>query len=258
MKITILDDNTAGNECKAEHGLSYLIESDLSFLFDTGPSDVIFRNAEKLGLNLKEIKTIVLSHRHYDHSNGLLHFNGQKLIFHPAIFDKNYRKKDGSYIGMYLTRKEVEARFDIIESREPLFLSKNVVFLGEIPRRNNFEAETTGFVDKTGDDDFILDDTGVAIKTENGLVIISGCAHSGICNIVEHALEVTGEKKIHAVLGGFHLKDNGNQTQKTIEYFKSKQIKNVIPSHCTELPALAAFYKEWPFRQIKSGQVLQF
>lgn len=258
MKITILNDNNAGKYCSAEHGLSYLVESDISFLFDTGPSDIICRNAEKLGINLNSIETIILSHRHYDHSNGLLHLKGKCLICHPLVFEKNYRKSDGNFIGMPFTIEEAKNRFFLIKTIEPYHVSENVIFLGEIPRLNNFEAKTTGFKDEFGCDDFIHDDSGVAIKSKKGLIIISGCAHSGICNIVEHAISVANENNVYAVMGGFHLKEDNKQIKETIDYLKSKKVEKVIPSHCTELPALSAIYKEWPFRQIKSGQVIQF
>ena len=258
MKLTVLNDNTSGALCSAEHGLSILIESDITFLFDTGPSDVICRNARILGIDLNKIETIVLSHGHRDHSNGLMYLGGQKLICHPGAFNKHFRKKDGDFNGMPLSREEAEKKFRVACSAEPVYLSENIIFLGEIPRVNNFESKTTGFMDEFGNDDFMPDDSGIVIKTEKGLLIISGCAHSGICNIVEHAVRVTNENRVHVVMGGFHLKEDNKQTKQTIEYLKKIKVEKVIPSHCTEFPALLAFYKEWPFTQIKSGQILYF
>lgn len=257
LKITILNDNSAGGQCSARHGLSFLIEAGRTFLFDTGPSDIIFENARILGIGLEKVETIVLSHAHYDHTGGLKYFSGQEVIAHPRVFAGHFRK-DASYIGMPLSFEEARERFTLRLSREPLWLSDTVVFLGEIPRVNNFEAQTSPFLDEAGNEDFIPDDSGVAIKTNEGLVVISGCAHAGICNTVEQAVKVTGESRISAVMGGFHLNEDDEITSKTIEWLKAKQVKKVMPSHCTELPALAAFYREWPFRQIKSGQVLLF
>ncbi|MBN1820457.1 MAG: MBL fold metallo-hydrolase, partial [Prolixibacteraceae bacterium] len=178
MKITILNDNCPGSGFAAEHGLSYLIESEITYLFDTGPSDIIVENAQKANIDLGSVNTIVLSHRHYDHSNGLQYLNGQKLICHPAVFKKNFRKKENSYIGMPFTKEVVKERFELVESTEPVQLSENVYFLGEIPRLNDFEAKTTSFINERGNDDFMLDDSGVAIKSDKGLIIVSGCAHS--------------------------------------------------------------------------------
>ena len=234
------------------------MEAGVTFLFDAGPSDVFLRNAKVLGVPLEDVATIVLSHRHYDHSNGLKYLKGQRLICHPDVFKANFRKGKTSPIGMPMAKREAEKQFRIIYTNEPFHLSEHVIFLGGIPRLNNFEAQTTVFVDENGNDDFMPDDSGVAIKTGKGLVVISGCAHSGICNMVAHAIKVTGVKKVHAVIGGFHLKENNSQTKRTIEYLKQLNVEKVIPSHCTELPALVAFYKVWPFTQVKSGQAIHF
>ncbi len=258
MKITVLNDNCAGNGCLAEHGLSFLIESDITLLFDTGPSDVIFRNAKVLGIDLSSIKTIVLSHGHYDHTGGLPYFGGQDLICHPFVFNKHLKKLDGKDIGSPLSLDEATAKFNLKLNKEPFWLSEKVVFLGEIPRLNNFESSYTNFQDKWGNDDFIKDDSAIAIKTDKGLVVVSGCAHSGICNIVDYAIRVTGESNIYAVVGGFHLKDTCPQTIKTVEYLQSINVKKVIPSHCTEFPALVVFHEVWPLSQIKSGRLLNF
>ena len=93
LKLTILNDNAPGS-CASEHGLSYIVEADKTIMFDTGPSDIFFRNAEKLQVDLSAIDTVVLSHGHWDHGNGLQYLNGKKLITHPLSFQKKYRKKD--------------------------------------------------------------------------------------------------------------------------------------------------------------------
>ena len=100
MKITVLVDNAPGGELGAEHGLSYLIDhNNYQLLFDTGHTDLFLRNAEKLGFELAKIETVVLSHGHWDHGNGLVHIKNKTLISHPYAFIKRYRKKDNSYIG---------------------------------------------------------------------------------------------------------------------------------------------------------------
>ena len=94
MKLSILTENSAGSTFCAEHGLSYLIDIDgESILFDTGHSDCFLKNADKLGRDIDtEVKTLVLSHGHWDHGNGLTHLRGQTLITHPAAFRNRYRK----------------------------------------------------------------------------------------------------------------------------------------------------------------------
>lgn len=263
LTITVLTENVAGGRLGAEHGLSYLIQhNDKTILFDTGHSDLFLRNAEKLNINLiQDIDTIVLSHGHWDHGDGLrfLGFiDDVPLITHPSSFIKRYRKTDHSYLGLALTKEEIENEFDLITSIQPYQITEDTVFLGEIPRSNDFESQTTTFVDENGDYDFVPDDSAIAIKLGDELVVITGCSHAGICNIVEYAREVSGIKKVKAVVGGFHLKHNNLQTKTTIEYFKSLKIEHLYPSHCTELPALAAFHDEFKIEQLKTGTILEF
>lgn len=259
MKITILTENIAGSHFGAEHGLSYLIElNGKRILFDTGHSDLFLRNASLLGIDLKEIvDLIVLSHGHWDHGNGLQYMTGKPLLTHPNAFMKRYRKSDQSYIGLAMSKKEIQENFKLTTSKSPLKISKHVFFLGEIPRLNSFEAQTTTFIDKVGNPDYVLDDSALAIIWHNELVIISGCAHSGICNICEHAKRITGINTIHTVIGGFHLKNNDTQTKKTIDYFKHEQIKNIHPSHCTGSEAFCAFQKVFKNQSVTSGQQIE-
>ena len=258
MKLSILTENTASEKFCAEHGLSYYIEHDVNILFDTGHSDVFLQNAKKLNIDIDQVDTVVLSHGHWDHGDGLRYISNKKLICHPDVFQKRYRKNGDENIGLELSFKELKNKFDIIYTRLPFEVSKNIIFLGEIPRNNSFEAQTTTFELDDKKDDFITDDSGLVIKLNNEIIIISGCAHSGICNMIEYAKKITGIDKIRAVIGGFHLKYNNKQTQETIEYLKSQDIAEMYPSHCTELPALAAFYKEFEIKHVKSGMILNF
>ena len=258
MKISILTENCAGPYFRAEHGLSYLIEVDeLKLLFDTGYSDVFLHNAQQLNIDLKkEVDTIVLSHGHWDHGDGLQYLEGKTLITHPASFTVRYRKSDHTYVGLQLPRKDITSRFNLISSEGPYFITPGVVFLGAIPRLNDFESQTTSFIDDQGQEDYVPDDSGLAIIQQNQLVIISGCAHSGICNMIDYARQVTGIMTIRAVLGGFHLKHQSTQTKRTIKYLQDSRISTLFPSHCTELPALSAFYDAFRIKQLKSGMVL--
>ena len=260
MKITILTENCAGGHFLAEHGLSYLIEiDDEKILFDTGHSDVFLKNARQLGIDIeKEVKTIVLTHGHWDHGDGLKYLQNKRLIAHPGAFIRRFRKSDFSPVGLSLTKKEIETRFELTETKVSVQVTDHLYFLGEIPRQNDFEAQSTSFVDDLGNGDFIPDDSALAAVVNKRLVVVTGCSHSGICNIVEHAKKVTGISDIKAVLGGFHLKAQNEQTRQTIDYFKENEIEQVYPSHCTELPALAAFYDAFQNQQIKTGMVLEF
>lgn len=260
MKITILTENVAGGKLQAEHGLSYLIEIDgEKILFDTGYSDVFLKNALMLGIDIEnEVKTVVLSHGHWDHGDGLRFIKNKKLITHPAAFSKRFGKSDRHYVGLSLSKKEVQQKFDLTETINNYQISTNLFFLGEIPRLNNFESQETSFTFENGEDDFVSDDSALAAIVNNELVVITGCSHSGICNICEQAKKITGISKIKAVIGGFHLKYQNRQTLGTIEYFKKNKVEKLFPSHCTELPALAAFYDAFKIEQTKTGMKIQF
>jgi len=257
MKITILSENVAGGKFFAEHGLSYLVESDnQTILWDTGHSDIFLQNAKMLNIDFDKVDTIALSHGHWDHGNGLKYLKDKKLITHPGSFIKRFRKGGNENIGLDLSYEELEKRFTIIKSKEPYSISDRILFLGEIPRLNSFESKTTTFVDEELNDDFIIDDSALAIIEGNELIVVSGCSHAGICNIIEYAKKVTGINKVKAVFGGFHLKVIDRQTKETINYFKENKIEKIYPSHCTELPALTAFYNEFKIQQIKTGMEL--
>lgn len=259
MKLTVLTENVAGGRFLAEHGLSYIIEhKGEKILFDTGHSDVFLHNAELLGVDIQnDIDTVVLSHGHWDHGDGLQYLQDKVLYCHPLVFMKRYRRVDDTYLGLKLSKSEAVKRFDLQTSISPIEVKPGIIFLGEIPRHNDFEAQKTPFLDANGQPDFILDDSAIAIIEDDALVVVSGCAHSGICNIVNHAKTVTGINNVKAVIGGFHLKHNDEITSLTVECLKAMEVKTIYPSHCTELNALAAFSLEYKVKQLKTGMVIE-
>lgn len=258
MKITILTENLAGGRFLAEHGLSYLIEhKGEKLLFDMGHSDVFLHNSELLGVDIhKDVDTLVLSHGHWDHGDGLQYLEGKKLFAHPLVFMQRYRRMDKTYLGLKMSKSEAVKRFDLQTSISPIEVKLGIIFLGEIPRHNDFEAKKTPFLDSKGEPDFILDDSALAIVDGDELVVVSGCAHSGICNIVNYAMTVTGIRNVKAVVGGFHLKKNDEIARMTVDCLKAMGVKSIYPSHCTDFPALVAFNAEFDIKQLKTGMVL--
>jgi 7,8-dihydropterin-6-yl-methyl-4-(beta-D-ribofuranosyl)aminobenzene 5'-phosphate synthase len=248
----------------AQHGLSIFIEAEKKILFDTGSSGIFLNNATLLGISVDDADLIVLSHGHWDHANGLreLHLKGIKktLLVHPGAF-VDRRRATGEYNGAPYSQEEAAEKFDLILSRKPYQITDNIYFLGEIPRLNDFEAQqTTFFYMSEGErfQDFIMDDTALAIKTEEGLVIVSGCSHAGICNIVEYAKQVTNQDAIHAVMGGFHLLGDQVQLQKTIDYFLKNRVEHLYPMHCTDLPSLSKFYETFGIKKLCAGDTIDF
>lgn len=257
MKIHVLVDNLAGRECGAEWGFSYFIEGKTNILFDFGSSDLFLKNSKKLDIDISKVEYTVLSHGHWDHGNGLKYLpENKKVICHPEVFMKRYSKN--GYIGLDLDYEIASKKWNFVFSSEPIKIDEDTYYLGEIPRLNDFESKKTPFTKEDDSKDFVLDDSAIAIKTPKGLVVISGCAHSGICNTVEHAKKVTQETNVYAVLGGFHLQKNDAVTQKTIEYLKKLNVCKVLPSHCTKFPALVEFHKHFNSNQIAAGDILEF
>ncbi len=233
IRVDIIVEDTARENFECEHGLAIGIDVDgKRLLFDTGASDLFLRNAQRMGFFLDTVDTVVLSHAHYDHTNGLSFLENKNLIAHPGCFDKTYSAKK-RYIGAPLTEQECQARFDLCLSKAPLKIAENIIFLGEIPRTTNFESKQTAFVNAEGQSDYVLDDSAIVIKTPKGNVLVTGCSHSGIINIIKYAKKVTGNDRFAAVIGGFHLREMNDIVIHTVEQLKIECIETLYPLHCT-------------------------
>ena len=166
------------------------------------------------------------------------------------------------------TRKELEnLGFTLVETREPYTLLNNtVLFLSEIPRTTDFEkgmVNATYLEDNKEKSDNMEDDTALVIHVKGkGLVIVTGCAHAGIINTVYHAIETTGIKKVHAIMGGFHLNGPAFEPaiEKTIAALLQITPDYVIPAHCTGRNAIMAIERAMPGQFIlnMSGTTLTF
>ena len=119
IKLTILSENRDGCDLKGESGLSCYVEAfGKTFLLDTGYSDLFLKNAEKLGIDLSEIKTIVLTHGHSDHTNGLAYFHDKKtIVMHPAAFKDRWSIRKKEYVGLPMPEQELRQRYDVITSK---------------------------------------------------------------------------------------------------------------------------------------------
>lgn len=257
-KIIFLVDNNPGPICPGEHGLSLLIKADTTLLFDTGQSGLFQENAIRLGIDLDQVNTVVLSHGHYDHGNGLEIITDRKLICHPLCFTRRFREKDSGYIGLKFNQEFAQANFKLFLSSAPCKLSESITFLGEIPRLNSFEARQTTFFKEDGSHDFVPDDSALVIETGKGLVIIAGCGHSGICNIIEYAKKLTGTDQVAAVMGGFHLKENSPQIEPTIACLKQEKPGLLMPCHCVDESVIKQLNSNFNCEPVFSGKTIEF
>ena len=282
-RAVIVKDMQITNALLAEHGFSATVtttakDGSRTLLFDFGFSeDVVARNAAALGVDLTRVEVAALSHGHIDHFGGLAQVaaridkKGLELILHPVALRRNryMETKQGLKFRMPpLEEEKVEASgFNITRSKEPLLLlNGDVLFLGEIPRRTSFEKGLPyAFYEENGKKvwDPTEDDTALAMSLgSKGLVVLSGCAHSGIINTVEYARAITGTSKVHVVMGGFHLTGPAFESiiDDTIQSMKRIGPDYVISTHCTGRNAILAFEKAMPnqFLVNMSGTKLTF
>ena len=261
MKLKVLVDNNTFIDMYylGEPAVSYYIEDEgTKILFDTGYSDIFLSNAQKMNIDLNKLDKIVVSHGHDDHTRGLMYLLKNKikieLIAHLDCF--NHKEVNGEYIGSPFTKEELEKVCKLNLSKEPINISKNIIFLGEIPQLVDFEKKHYIGKCKKDDiliDDTVLDDSAIVYKSPKGLFIITGCSHSGICNIIEYAKKVCNDNLIYGVLGGFHLFDIDERLEKTIEYFEENNIELLYPCHCVSLLAKVEMTKKLRINEVGVG-----
>lgn len=276
MKATLLLENHA-LFCKfynSEHGFAAWIEDeDKKVLIDTGYSDNFIINAEKMGIDLRKMDCLILSHGHYDHTGGLkylLKYFDDKGMYrkpilylaHEDIFLPKYQFEWNENIGMDVEYEYLKKYFNIIISHEPVWITKNLVFMGMTKVSNDFERTFPQSAKKrlpTGEwvDDYCDEDSQLAYLHKNGedITIIATCAHYGICNIMEYAKKLTDGKRIHTYLGGSHLRSDEvpeSQMVETCKYLSKENIENFYICHDTDMECVIRMAK---FTNVKEAGV---
>ncbi len=263
MRLKVLVDNNTyidHNYFMGEPALSFYIENENDrILFDTGYTDIFMRNAEKMNIDLSKVNKIVFSHGHNDHTNGFEFLSNKydmskaELYCLQGCFRAKY--ESGDYIGAPFSQLEFEKKCVLQINDEPLEISRNLILLGRIPYYFDFEKRRAiGTLDShTGPEDLCYEDTAMAYKMPDGIFIITGCSHSGICNIIEHAVKITGQECIKGVIGGFHIFENDIRLSKTIKYFEQRNINNIYPCHCVSFRAKAEIDRRIPIYDVASG-----
>ncbi len=262
MNLTVLVDNNCKLDYNllAEPALSFLLENEYhKVLFDCGYSDVFIKNAYKLGLDLSDVTDIVFSHGHNDHTAGLLRLetlyrkilkagislNLKTIFTTPSTFGVKL-DRNGKNIGYPARIDDLSDIFEVSYTREPLWLAPKLLFLGVIP--------------KVHDTDYKYDDDSALVyKSKKGLVIISGCAHVGIKNLIEYAQKVTDEKRIDTFIGGLHLVDKSEYKIRELGiYLKGLNIENFYPCHCCDLNSKIILSEYLKVKEVYSGLRLAF
>jgi 7,8-dihydropterin-6-yl-methyl-4-(beta-D-ribofuranosyl)aminobenzene 5'-phosphate synthase len=252
-EITTLIENTLGEHTglATEHGLSFLIETEqTSVLFDTGRSEAFLANAKKLRKNLAEVEHVVLSHGHYDHSGGFQSFvqsrTDRTFTLHTGegFFAEKYARFNASY--QYLGNdfgenyiKEQGIDHNVITERTEI--AKDVWALTHFKRMHSEETIHPRFVLREQDswvEDRFDDEVLLVVETGKGLVMLVGCSHPGILNMLD-SVQQSFNKPVYALLGGTHLVEaDSHRTEGSLQVFKNEGIQVLGINHCSGAEAI--------------------
>jgi 7,8-dihydropterin-6-yl-methyl-4-(beta-D-ribofuranosyl)aminobenzene 5'-phosphate synthase len=275
LKIAILcNDTPASSQYMAEHGVSIFVglPNGHHWLFDTGTTDVYQLNAKKMGLSLDNLKGIIISHGHDDHTGGLAFYprlKGDPPIYgHPYIWAKQYQVKKGAPVricGMpYMARKYAAPHFHAVHGITKM--DQDLYFFTDVPRPAGSYAPTKGkFFNEDGTGPCpITDDGTLVVKTPKGLVVLFGCGHAGYVNILQDIHQKFPKEKLLAVIGGLHLKSaNDKVLAKAAAYTETLKGKGFTfyGGHCTGKNAIAFFKTKFGDKAVQpmgAGRVLEF
>jgi 7,8-dihydropterin-6-yl-methyl-4-(beta-D-ribofuranosyl)aminobenzene 5'-phosphate synthase len=262
MKITIICENTVGRRVGlGEHGFSVLIETDRgNYLFDTGRGASVVRNFLELNKDLRTINKIFLSHGHYDHTGGLpevlilrgkvdVHCHPHVFLDRVHLFEEN-GKETKRFVGIPFKRSYLESLgANFIVNKDFSEIEKGVFLTGEVPRKTSFEKLDPKLfteIDGKTDPDVFLDDQSLVLDTKRGLLVILGCAHSGVINILNHVIKKTGKDRFYAIIGGTHLDFLApEQLEESIKALRKMQIERIGASHCTGMKGAFRLHQEF-------------
>jgi 7,8-dihydropterin-6-yl-methyl-4-(beta-D-ribofuranosyl)aminobenzene 5'-phosphate synthase len=256
LKITVLVTNVAGDprSGEGEWGYSALVEVDAhKILYDTGASsDMVLKNARALHIDLSDVEDVVLSHNHWDHVGGLMALRREFAQTNPRamsrihvgarIFEPRLNDAGEDQNGLRLIKAEYLATGGVFVIHDkPTELYPGVWLTGPVPRPNTERNWNPGLSLVTPQgrvEDNVPEDSALLFNTDAGIVVLTGCGHSGIINIMEYARAIAGNKPLLAVVGGLHLFAASDQTLVwTGAKLKSYRIENLLAGHCTGLEA---------------------
>jgi len=278
IKITTLIENMPDNEKRLafEHGFSVYIECEgKKILFDTGQTGDFVKNAEVLGIALEETDAVVLSHGHYDHTGGvfaLLELLGKSrkipcyvgkeffLEKYKLLEDGSFKYNGNPFQKALLEQEKSPVELNFVE-QDVTWLTKNIVLLKNFQRVTEYEQVNPKFFVKQGEryiQDYFPDEIALGLITEQGVVLIAGCSHVGIVNMLEHVKRIL-QLPVMAVLGGTHLVEAGEERlEKTVEALREYGVQQIAVSHCTGEAGMELLKREFPkeFTVNNTGNVM--
>lgn len=242
--IKVLAENYAHTLPYAEAGLSIYIEhNNHKILFDTGLSGTcVINNSKECNLNLKEVDTIVISHGHNDHAQGLQNLIKQidncTIFARNEIFEKKFSKGYRRKIFSGISYKALDIKNETIKLTtisDTTEIYDDIFLITNVPKTNKYETIPKRFILENNSSDQFIDETSLAINTSDGVILIVGCAHNGIVNIVSHTKKILN-KKVKAIIGGTHLKDAKDEHfDFVVNFLKEQDLELIAPGHCTGL-----------------------
>lgn len=254
MKATVLIDNIAKDKLKGEWGLSIFIEhEDKKILLDTGASSIFLSNAKSLGIPLSKVDYAVLSHAHYDHADGMDSFFNEnskaKFYLSSECKENCYGKRwiFSKYIGI---KKGVMEKYKdrIVYVKGDKVLSPGVSLVCHKTKGLEARAKADGLCIKEGGKlklDNFAHEQSLVIDTNKGLVIFNSCCHGGADTIITEVQKSYPNKKIYALVGGFHLyRASENEVISLADRIKKTGIERIYTGHCTGKKAFDILKRE--------------
>lgn len=241
LKMTVLVENRLSPRAVAgirpRAGLSILLDDgDRRILFDTGPDDTFIHNARLMQEPLSNLDAVILSHGHYDHCGGTSGlYAGTRIVCHPGIAQERYAciRLPARAIPLRKLSLPLDfSRLDLVADKNPRQLGTRFVWTGEIPVK---QPVVYGLTDvNAGTPDYICDEGALIWRSSRGLVIITGCGHRGLENIVRHCIAITQETRLYALIGGFHLRAASPLKLINLKRFLRSVAPDIIMGcHCT-------------------------
>ena len=250
MKIVTLIENLVYKQgLVAEHGLAIYIETETrKILFDTGQSGLFLQNAEKLGISIEDIDSLILSHGHYDHTGGLYPFlekNSKAKIFSKKdLFTPKYHGPN-RFIGTLRNEKLLKERIIYVDSITEI--TDGVFIMPDIIIHHPLDTHFKGMFKKVGNEfvpDEFDDELFLVLKQNEQINIVTACSHRGITNICATATEQF-KLPVGLIFGGFHMKScSKEQYTHIMQYFRNIQPKSIGVCHCTGIDKYAEMAKE--------------